>query len=311
MAGPADWLDQVRRTWEAISPAYADVPTLLTLPQAEGAGPCACWNAAAEAPGTEGYAPQWLLPLLAGDVLREDMLEAPQQAVRHQPEISCISARTSGPDGQPWKPRGFRTLKLGREEAEACLLIRRFLWQAVGGMRDCQPLGLTDWLFSGWAVWKKAPSAATCPARASCAPCPRRSRWPRPKRWEALSQMVIRRTSIFPASSVIKAHEILAGTVSTPFARRTPNWRPLRRAGRKRRAGSPSTAACCMKARAVCPEALLHYRLAAQHDGLDWQPWLRMAHLHARLGQRARVAEDVRRALELRAGLEEFLPAGA
>ena len=59
------------------------------------------------------------------------------------------------------------------------------------------------------------------------------------------------------------------------------------------------------------PEALLHYRLAAQHDGLDWQPWLRMAHLHARLGQRARVAEDVRRALELRAGLEEVLPAGA
>ena len=85
----------------------------------------------------------------------------------------------------------------------------------------------------------------------------------------------------------------------------------MRRAGRKRRAGSPSTAGLLHEGAGRLPEALLHYRLAAQHDGLDWQPWLRMAHLHARLGQRARVAEDVRRALELRAGLEEFLPAGA
>ena len=309
VAGPAEWLDQVRRSWEEISPAYADAPALLTLPQAEGSGPCVCWNAAAEAPGADGHAPQWLLPLLAGDVLREDMLEAPQQAVRHQPEVSCISARTSGPDGQLWKPRGFRTLKLGREEAEACLLIRRFLWQAVGGMRDCQPMGLTDWLF--WlgcleegAIRRSLPRAGivrAVPAPPSLAES---------EEMEALSQMVIRRTSIFPASSVIKAHEILAGTASL----RSPDASDLAAL----EARWPEEASWFALYRGLLhegagrlPEALLHYRLAAQHNGLDWQPWLRMAHLHARLGQRARVAEDVRRALELRAGLEEFLPAGA
>lgn len=308
-AGPADWLDQVRRTWEEISPAYADAPALLTLPQAGEAGPCASWNAAAEAPGADGYAPQWLLPLLAGDVLREDMLEAPQQAVRHQPEISCISARTSGPDGQPWKPRGFQTLKLGREEAEACLLVRRFLWQAVGGMRDCQPLGLTDWLF--WlgcleegALRRSLPRAGI--VRAVPAPQPLAEA----EEMEALSQMVIRRTSVFPASSVIKAHEILAGTA----ALRSPEASDL--AALESR--WPEEAGWFALYRGLLhegagrlPEALLHYRLAAQHNELDWQPWLRMAHHHARLGQRARVADDARRALELRAGLEEFLPAGA
>ncbi|WP_346667494.1 glycosyltransferase [uncultured Desulfovibrio sp.] len=308
-AGPADWLDLVRRTWEEARAAYADAPALLTLPLADDAGTCAAWNAAAEAPGADGRAPQWLLPLLAGDVLREDMLEAPQQAVRHQPEISCISARAQRPDGQPWKPRGFRTLKLGREEAEACLLIRRFLWQAVGGMRDCQPLGLTDWLF--WlgcleegAIRRSLPRTGL--VRAVPAPSPLAE----DEEMEALSQMVIRRTGIFPASSVVKAHEILAGTASfrSPEAAglaaleaRWPEeagWFALYRGLLHEGAGR-------------LPEALLHYRLAAQHDELDWQPWLRMAHLHARLGQRARVADDARRALERRAGLEEFLPAEA
>ena len=237
------------------------------------------------------------------------MLEAPQQAVRHQPEISCISARTSGPDGQPWKPRGFQTLKLGREEAEACLLVRRFLWQAVGGMRDCQPLGLTDWLF--WlgcleegALRRSLPRAGI--VRAVPAPQPLAEA----EEMEALSQMVIRRTSVFPASSVIKAHEILAGTA----ALRSPEASDL--AALESR--WPEEAGWFALYRGLLhegagrlPEALLHYRLAAQHNELDWQPWLRMAHLHARLGQRARVADDARRALELRAGLEEFLPAGA
>ena len=127
---------------------------------------------------------------------------------------------------------------------------------------------------------------------------------------EALSQMVIRRTGIFPASSVVKAHEILAGTASlrspedsglAALEARWPEeagWFALYRGLLHEGAGH-------------LPEALLHYRLAAQHNELDWQPWLRMAHLHARLGQRARVADDARRALELRAGLEDFLPAGA
>ena len=220
VAGPADWLDQVRRTWEAISPAYADVPTLLTLPQAEGAGPCACWNAAAEAPGTEGYAPQWLLPLLAGDVLREDMLEAPQQAVRHQPEISCISARTSGPDGSALEAPRLPHAEAGPGRGGSLSAHPPFPLAGRGrhagivsrwaSRTGCFWLGCLE----EGAIRRNLPRTGI--VRAVPAPQPLAEA----EEMEALSQMVIRRTSIFPASSVIKAHEILAGTVSPPFARR-------------------------------------------------------------------------------------------
>lgn len=256
------------------------------------------WNA-----GMKCARGPWLLPLLPGDRLNRDLLQALTYSVQSRPELNMLTADAQDADGQAWLPQGLEGMLEEPNAAAGCLLFRKSLWEDVGGYRTLHPLGLTDALFwldclcSG-LLRRHLPRAGLVRALPRSAQSPD---IPENLKPDALAMLVTISPKAFTPDDVLKAQSILlhpepAALSALPAclerhpAQAWPRFcLGLAHEGR----GELAAAVACQRA-------------AATRDPEDWQPHLRLYLLHKALGLHPQAILDKKACLERQDSLKKY-----
>lgn len=252
----------------------AVLDTVVVLPQALlSRDPAVRWvedgdlsdGTALHAGGIAAAQGQWILPLLAGDEVRADLVDTLLTGLRHQPDLNALSARGQDRQGQPTAPASLPGLT-----AEAALpgitLFRKSLWEDAD-TDSFSPWPMPDQHFrlavlAGALLERKLPRV--CVTRAVPFPVCHAA--------EARAFTLTRLQRIFPADALLAAHDELRG-MSAETAQRLAAlgmahprrweihfWEGLRLEGQGDAAGALHAHSRATK---LCPED-------------EWQPWLRL-----------------------------------
>lgn len=256
------------------------------------------WNA-----GMKSARGPWLLPLLPGDRLDLDLLQALAFSVQSRPELNMLTAHAQDADGRAWLPQGLEGMVEEANAAAGCLLFRKSLWEDTGGYRRLHPLGLTDALFwldclGSGLLRRHLPRAGLVRALARSAQSPG---IPENLKPDALAMLVTLSPAAFAPDDVLKAQSMLLQL--------EPAALPALQACLERHPDQAWPRFCLgltHEGRGELADAVACQRVAANRDPEDWQPHLRLYLLHKALGLYPQAILDKKACLEREERLKKY-----